>query len=121
MDQRTFLGLLDMFDGGGAGRSGDTFQGGLLSGLLNELGARPVGYNERMAAQAAMPAMPVQPVMRGNGAPAASPRPMFRPGPAAPTMTTLPPPGAQMSDEELIRMVLQALQGPPSLSGYGPR
>lgn len=35
----------DMFDGGGAGRSGPTFQDGPYSNLLNMLGIRPLGYN----------------------------------------------------------------------------
>jgi len=46
----------DAFDGGGKGRSGDTFQGGILSNALNMAGVRPHGYNDRQAAlqQAAM-------------------------------------------------------------------
>lgn len=47
MDQK-FLGLLDMLDGGGAGRSGQTFEGGPLSGFLNSLGVRPMGYMDRL-------------------------------------------------------------------------
>lgn len=43
-----YLGLLDMLDGGGAGRSGQTFEGGPLSGFLNSLGVRPMGYMDRM-------------------------------------------------------------------------
>lgn len=36
-----YKGILDMFDGGGAGRSGDDFKGGgLLSSLLNTLGGK---------------------------------------------------------------------------------
>lgn len=42
-----FLNLADMFDGGGAGAVGDTFQGGPFSGLLNNLGIRPMGYRQR--------------------------------------------------------------------------
>lgn len=38
-----FTGLKDMFDGGGAGKSGPTFSGGPLSGALNSLGVKPVG------------------------------------------------------------------------------
>lgn len=44
-----FLNFRDMFDGGGAGKSGQTFQGGPLSGLLNALGVRPMGFNDRQA------------------------------------------------------------------------
>lgn len=125
-----FLGLLDMLDGGGAGRSGQTFEGGPLSGLLNALGIRPMGYMERLGQQ--------QPTMRpaGLGTPPA-PRPALLPppNPYAPqnaiTSSTLP-----MSDEELMRLIMQALQkaptannrmpmdgkyGLPSAIGYGPR
>lgn len=36
-----YQGILDMFDGGGAGQSGDDFKGGgLLSSLLNTLGGK---------------------------------------------------------------------------------
>ena len=45
-----YLNLKDMIDGGGAGASGSTFKGGLLSGLLNDLGVRPRGYEDRMEA-----------------------------------------------------------------------
>ena len=42
-----YTNLLDMLDGGGAGRSGETFQGGgLLSSLANSF-ARPLGYKRR--------------------------------------------------------------------------
>jgi len=107
-----FISLRDMFDGGGPGAAGDTFKGGPFSGFLNDLGVKPMGYLDRMAR---------------------SPRPMPRPmglalgGPtstqpqAGPiTQTALPPPGA-MPSEELIRMILQALQAPPGAIGYGPR
>lgn len=43
-----YKSLMDMIDGGGAGRSGDRFEGGgLLSLLANEL-FRPAGYEERL-------------------------------------------------------------------------
>lgn len=64
----------DMFDGGGAGRSGDRFQGGPLSGALNTIGIRPAGYRDRLAAREAMPA----PVARSS-APTSSPVPQMRP------------------------------------------
>lgn len=42
-----FTGLRDMFDGGGAGRSGDKFEGGgILSDIANRV-ARPTGSRER--------------------------------------------------------------------------
>lgn len=40
-------GPRDFFDGGGLGRSGDTFVGGPVSILANLLGIRPMGYNDR--------------------------------------------------------------------------
>ena len=42
-----YKNLLDMFDGGGAGRSGDTFQGGGILSELANLVAKPRGYLER--------------------------------------------------------------------------
>ena len=50
MDQKRFLGLMDMIDGGGTGRSGQTFEGGPLSAFLNALGVRPAGYMDRLEA-----------------------------------------------------------------------
>lgn len=40
-----YTGLRDMFNGGGAGAAGPDFQGGPLSGMLNNLGVNPVGQN----------------------------------------------------------------------------
>jgi hypothetical protein len=37
-----FTSLRDMFDGGGAGRSGGSFSGGPLSGVLNSAGMKPI-------------------------------------------------------------------------------
>lgn len=44
-----YLNLLDMLDGGGAGRSGDTFQGGGILSALGNAAFRPAGYQNRMA------------------------------------------------------------------------
>ena len=41
--------LRDMFDGGGAGRSGQQFEGGLLAMLANALGIKPIGYQQPTA------------------------------------------------------------------------
>lgn len=45
--------IRDMLDGGGAGRYGDTFGGSdggnMITGLLNGLGVRPMGYSDRQA------------------------------------------------------------------------
>lgn len=84
MDQKRFLGLMDMIDGGGMGRSGQTFEGGPLSGFLNALGVRPAGYMQRMEAA----------------------RPMARPVMAQPAAA----PMGQMSDEALMKIVLDALR-----------
>ena len=46
-ERERFLNFLDMIDGGGRGQAGDQFEGGPLSGLLNMLGVRPRGYEDR--------------------------------------------------------------------------
>ena len=51
-----FTGLLDMIDGGGAGRSGDRFEGGGLLSMLGNLFAKPIEAQrnvERIAADTA--------------------------------------------------------------------
>jgi hypothetical protein len=108
MDQQKFLGLLDMLDGGGAGRSGETFEGGPLSGFLNALGVRPMGYQDRLEQARPMP----RPMMGGSSSAPMAPAPMPAPNPYAPgaiTTTTLPPVG-QMSDKALMKIVYDALQ-----------
>lgn len=57
---------MDMRDGGGKGRSGDTFQGGIFSGLLNTLGVRPAGYRQRLEDNLA-PQTSLRPQMRPAG------------------------------------------------------
>ena len=49
LQSRRYTGIRDMFDGGGAGKAGPTFQGGPYSGLLNALGVRPRGFRDRQA------------------------------------------------------------------------
>lgn len=90
MQDKRFLGLMDMIDGGGMGRAGSEFEGGPFSGLLNALGIRPQGYADRMEAQQAMPAL--------------LPRPA--PAPVAPAMN----PMRNMSDWELMAMINEAAQ-----------
>ena len=71
---------VDMRDGGGAGRAGNTFMGGgYYSGLLNMLGVRPMGYEDRQRAMGAMPPQP-RPSM------SAAPQPA-RPAPIGSGMT----------------------------------
>ena len=64
-DRRRFTGLLDLIDGGGAGRAGNEFEGGLLSDILNALGVRPRGFEERQERMASVMPMarpaPMQP------------------------------------------------------------
>ena len=119
MDQR-YQGLLDMLNGGGAGQAGSTFEGGGLSGLLNSLGIRPMGYRDRLAEAQPQPnPMMMEPRASSMGAPAMQP-PVNQYAPGAITQTTLPPMGA-MSQDELLAMIMRALNAPPSAQGYGPR
>jgi hypothetical protein len=74
----------DMFDGGGMGATGDSFKGaGLYSGLLNMLGIKPMGAQDRatmasfQSAQNAPPAV-MQAIQRAQ-APMTSPMPQARP------------------------------------------
>ena len=115
--RRQFQGLLDMINGGGAGQAGQTFEGGPLSGLLNLLGIRPQGYQDRLAAARPQP-RPMMPMPTHAPQPApAAPNPY---APTAITTTTLPPAG-QLSDEQLVQMIRQALTAAPSAIGDGPR
>lgn len=50
-----FDNFADAFDGGGAGKSGDTFSGGPLSELLNALGIRPHGFGQTTMGERPMP------------------------------------------------------------------
>jgi len=70
--------LQDMINGGGAGMAGNTFQGGLLSGLLNTMGVRPAGYRDRQ------PTM--RPQMRPDNAPS-----VMAPSPASTPSTSFTP------------------------------
>lgn len=91
MDRRErerFTGLLDLIDGGGAGRSGNQFEGGLLSDILNALGVRPHGFRERQEEMGR-----TQPVMRPAArAPSSStiPAPTYQPAPAGVPLSAQP-------------------------------
>lgn len=85
MAERKFLDFMDRFDGGGAGMSGDKFEGGGLLSMLGNLMATPYGSEdearraERMKVFGEMnpaPAAPAAPV-----APVAPPAMMNRPTP----------------------------------------
>ena len=109
-----------MLNGGGAGRAGQTFEGGGLSGLLNSLGIRPMGYRDRLAEARPQPnPMMMTPTVSTMGMPATQP-PMNQYAPGAISQTTLPPMGG-MSQDQLVAMIMQALNAPPSAQGYGPR
>lgn len=113
-----YLGLIDMLDGGGAGRSGDTFEGGPLSNFLNDIGIRPMGYQDRLSAARPMPQPGPRPTYMAPAAPPTPAQPPADPyAPGAVTTTVL----GQLSDEQLIRLIQNAMQAPPSAVGYGPR
>lgn len=85
-----FLNFRDMFDGGGAGKSGDRFEGGGLWSMLGNSLFKPAGYAARQQA-----------------APATSPRPQPRPGssvapqPAVAPQPVAKQPAAPITMEEL--------------------
>jgi hypothetical protein len=109
-----------MLNGGGAGRAGQTFEGGGLSGLLNSLGIRPMGYQDRLAEARPQPnPMLMTPTVSTMGMPPVQP-PASPYGPEAISQTTLPPMGG-MSQDQLVAMIMQALNAPPTSLGYGPR
>jgi hypothetical protein len=120
MDQR-YQGLLDMLNGGGAGQAGQTFEGGGLSGLLNSLGIRPMGYQDRLAEARPEPnPMMMEPKASSMGAPPVQP-PVSQYAPGAITQTTLPPMFGQMSTDQILALIMQLQTAPPSAQGYGPR
>ena len=111
MQRQQYLGLLDMLDGGGPGRAGSTFEGGPLSGLLNLLGIRPMGYADRMAQAPA--ASPMAPAPTGGGmAPPAPRRALAAPQMMAPALT-----GPAGGPRPAPQMTAPALTGPAG----GPR
>jgi len=67
--------LRDMFDGGGAGRSGQQFEGGLLAMFANALGIKPLGYQQSIPSPAPSATTTVKP-----SAVETSLRPKNRPG-----------------------------------------
>jgi hypothetical protein len=67
--------LRDMLDGGGRGRAGQRFEGGLLADIANALGFKPLGYQDRLAAARPM-ARPTRP-QGGGGAATAARAPMM--------------------------------------------
>lgn len=119
-----FTSLRDMLDGGGKGKAGDTFQGGMMSDFLNRAGVRPMGYADRQA----MPTAPMQrPSLREAAAGGASlpPRMMMTPNSmsdraaiaAAPRPAPMAAPPAVMSPNGV--MIHDGNAGTPSRGGRG--
>jgi hypothetical protein len=76
-----YLNLIDMIDGGGAGRAGDTFEGGgLLSALANAF-AKPYGYEDRLRDRKNNTG---RAIMTAVDSLRSSPRPQMRPEPRQP-------------------------------------
>lgn len=86
------MSLRDMFDGGGMGRSGDKFEGGPFSAILNALGVKPLGYHKRQEAMRAgarpRPSYIGRPSSSGAAAPAGPPLGSFDPA-GAPSAGTI--------------------------------
>lgn len=110
---------MDMMDGGGRGMAGDTFQGGLLSGILNAMGIRPAGYDARQTAMGSDPTAasmmaapaPVAPVMssRTMGRPQMRPQRPMAPA-SVPTSTPMQPGMNYMPDgEAFLRQGIAAI------------
>jgi hypothetical protein len=131
MDQQ-YRGLLDMLNGGGAGRAGQTFEGGGLSGLLNSLGIRPMGYRDRLAeAQPAPNPMMMAPRVSSMGAPPATGNYAYvagRPdmaGPAATMPNTLGgismPGQPNLTEEQIIQLLMDLNLMPQAPMSMSPR
>ena len=126
--------LRDMLDGGGVGQSGPTFQGGPLSGLLNAIRVRPMGYEERLGSVHPQ----VRPQMSSPAAAAYSAPAAYTP-PAAPAYTmhsamgtpfqrqpvVTPPVYSYPLDDPfgdmMMRLHQQGIPQPSAYTGYGPR
>lgn len=124
-DMRTGIGgfARDMFDGGGFGRTGPTFQGGpyggLFGGLLNAAGVRPMGYMERLGS--VRPQM--RPPMPAYAAPAAFPQaapPAFVAQPVVTPPVYGPYPLTPFGDT-MMRLQTQGIPEQYSMPMYGPR
>jgi len=136
-----FTGLLDMIDGGGAGRSGDRFEGGGLLSVLGNLFAKPYEAQDRVERIAATTrsennGMTLRPRARpemvfgntpvGGGMPAARPM-MFGDTPvgsmpAAPTQMVRPEgPAAGMPQAAQAAQEVSGMPAPmPTQSRFGP-
>lgn len=103
-----FLDFIDMINGGGAGASGSTFQGGgLLSDIANAV-AKPYGYRERM--QGMEQAKPMaRPQAAPMQAPMAQPGPVQGPQPYKPMQGPQAPSGAGLRQRFYQEMQAQNL------------
>jgi hypothetical protein len=104
---------IDMRNGGGPGRAGNTFMGGgHYSGILNMLGVRPMGYNDTQAEPSS--AQPVSPAM-ATLAPASSPTPQPR-APGASGVPALTPANTAVNDPFIgLSRIFSSRLGNPQL------
>lgn len=118
--------MRDMFDGGGAGRSGTRFEGGPMSDTLNNMGIRPMGYMDSLGQQRPQ-ARPMQPAMMTSRN---APGPMQ--GPGMPPVDVHSAPGRAMqyggrgsvgmpmpewAEDEAVRQAIEYLRS-RGISGY---
>lgn len=96
-----FTGLLDMIDGGGAGRAGQQFEGARISEILNAIGIKPYGAEDRMRA--------VRPQARPDNF-----RQQFTP--PVQTAPPSPPPMPQQSPMQMFGGMPPAPYSPPQQS-----
>lgn len=83
-----FLNFIDMINGGGAGDSGDEFEGGGLLSMIGNALFQPYGYRQRQRAMAeTRPQMRPESLLGMQPMPAPTPAPMPRPNPMASGMT----------------------------------
>ena len=78
VNKRYVPAFIDAMDGGGSDTRGDTFKGGPLSEILNNIGVKPYG-SQRERAYVSPTTSPIQQAVSG-----AIPRPMIRPTQAMP-------------------------------------
>ena len=106
-DGKRFTSLIDMIDGGGAGQSGDKFEGGGLLSMLGNLFAKPYDAQdnvERIAKEAAA-AKTVAPMLRPKDRPSEEDRLMGMPV------------QAMSSEDRLMGMPVQAMSAEDRLMG----
>jgi len=92
MDQKRYIDFKDMFDGGGAGQMGDTFQGGGLFSLIANMVADPYGSKDPERRKERMKALGLLDTGMDMSKPPAAPTvtPVLRPKPK-PNMNALDP------------------------------